>query len=126
MTYTKTRFCLVAAAAALVMTPDMAFASGGIGGVAETLDGQLSSIAKLIGAVAFVLGLGLGASGLMKFRQHSDNPNAVPISQPIVRLVVASMLIALPAVLGVTMGSLLGEDPDTVTLDNSIDAITPR
>ncbi|GAB5389570.1 MAG: type IVB secretion system protein IcmD/DotP [Alphaproteobacteria bacterium] len=122
MSITSKTAALAITVLALTTAPDLAHAEG-LGGMAETLDSQLGSIAALISAVAFVLGLGLGASGLMKFRQHSDNPNAVPISQPIVRLVIAAMLVALPSVLGVGIGTFFGDDAGTVNLEDTIDVI---
>ncbi|GAB5389571.1 MAG: hypothetical protein Alpg2KO_25390 [Alphaproteobacteria bacterium] len=123
--FTRSHSVLSAVALSLVLLPDQAQA-GGVGIVAQTLMDQLGSIAALISALAFVLGLGLGASGLMKFRQHSDNPNAVPISQPLVRIVIGAMLIALPAVIGTMMGSFFDEDAPTTNLEGDIGELQPR
>jgi len=47
-----------------------------------------------------------GASGLLKFKQHSENPQGTPLSHAMVRLLVAGGLIALPAILGTSVGTL--------------------
>lgn len=127
-TLTKTRLPAFGAMAVIttvtITAPNPAHAD--ISVIADHLVSQFDSIANLIGALAFVLGLGLGASGLMKFRQHSDNPNAVPISQPLVRLVIAAMLIALPAVLGTGITTFFEEGAQTTNVRGEIGDLEVR
>ena len=101
-------FAVVAAAALAVMGPDLAHANGGILTMGDQLKTQIGSLTDLVGAAAFIVGLVFGASGLMKFKQHSENPQGTPLSHAMVRLLVAGALIALPAVLGTSVGTLFG------------------
>ena len=93
-------------AASMVIGTDALAAGGGIDDMGNRLKTQIGSLTDLIGASAFIVGLVFGASGLMKFKQHSENPQGVPISHALVRLLVAGGLIALPSVLGTSVGTL--------------------
>ena len=97
-----------AAVTAVLFVPDVAHANGGILTMGDQLRDQIGSLTDLIGAAAFIVGLVFGASGLMKFKQHSENPQGTPLSHAMVRLLVAGALIALPAVLGTSVGTLFG------------------
>ena len=107
---------LVAATTAIaVIVPDVAHATNGIAGMGDQLREQIGSLTDLIGAASFIVGLVFGASGLMKFKQHSENPQGTPLSHAMVRLLVAGALIALPAVLGTSVGTLFGTAPSSTT-----------
>ena len=102
-------FAVALAAGFAVVAPDLAHANnGGILGMGDQLRNQIGSLTDLVGAVAFVVGLVFGASGLLKFKQHSENPQGTPLSHAMVRLLVAGGLIALPAILGTSIGTLFG------------------
>lgn len=90
----------------LFLLSDFAFAAETIGDVAIHVKSSFNALKKLIIAVAYVSGVGFGLIGTMKFKAHKDNPTQVPLSQPIVLLVVAAALLHLPAVLG-TAGQTL-------------------
>mgnify|MGYP001228834764 CR=1 FL=1 len=92
-------------AVSLMVLPEVAHANG-IAGMGNQLRDQIGSLTDLIGAASFIVGLVFGASGLMKFKQHSENPQGTPLSHAMVRLLVAGALIALPAVLGTSVGTL--------------------
>ena len=97
---------LVASFSALAFVPEAQAGGGGIADMGDRLRDQIGSLTDLIGAAAFIVGLVFGASGLMKFKQHSENPQGTPISHAMVRLLVAGALIALPSVLGTSVGTL--------------------
>ncbi len=113
----KKNLGLTLALTALVVTlPSVALANGGgIETMGDQLKTQIGSLTDLIGAASFVVGLVFGASGLMKFKQHSENPQGTPLSHAMVRLVVAGALIALPAVLGTSVGTLFANGPSSTT-----------
>ena len=117
-------YIIAGLAVALVVTaPSIALANAqGIEGMGDQLRDQIGSLTDLIGAASFIVGLVFGASGLMKFKQHSENPQGTPLSHAMVRLLVAGALIALPAVLGTSVGTLFGAanntDSDGAGLEN--------
>ena len=81
-------------------------ASGGVGGIAKTVTTNLASIANLIGAAAYVAGIAFALTGLMKFKAHKDNPQQVPLSQPIVLIMISAGLIFLPSMITAAGGTL--------------------
>ncbi len=79
--------CLVSAGVAFAATPS------GVGAVALNVVGNMSGIAKLITAGAYVAGFGFVVAAIVKFKAHKDNPTQVMISMPIALLFVGAALI---------------------------------
>tara|TARA_Y100000588_G_scaffold366218_1_gene431675 strand:+ start:2103 stop:2480 length:378 start_codon:yes stop_codon:yes gene_type:complete len=114
-------------AVSLMVLPEVAHANGaGIAGMGDQLRDQIGSLTDLIGAASFIVGLVFGASGLMKFKQHSENPQGTPLSHAMVRLLVAGALIALPAVLGTSVGTLFSNATSTDATGNSLTSINSQ
>ncbi len=80
--------------------------SGGVGAIAKNVTTNLASIANLIGAAAYVSGIAFALMGLMKFKAHKDNAQQVPLSQPIVLIMIAAGLIFLPSMITAAGGTL--------------------
>ena len=59
---------------------------------------SLEEIPGLITGVAYMLGLLMGVGGLLKIKEHVEEPSRTPKKDGIVRLVVGGMLFALPTV----------------------------
>lgn len=85
-----------------------AYAVSGIGGVAASVTSNLADIAKLITAASYVGGMAFVVAGIMKLKQHKDNPTQVPISTGIVFIFIGSALIFLPTIFTVTGSTLFG------------------
>ncbi len=69
--------------------------------VNNLLDQMITSINRTPGfitAVAYVLGLVAGVGGLLKLREHVENPEQVPLREAVIRFVVGGALFALPIV----------------------------
>ena len=96
-----------------------------IGDMASGLQTQAGDIADLIGAAAFLLGICIGIVGLMKFRQHSQNPNdpSARLSTAFTLVFVGAALVAIPTTLGVGVGSLFGSGATNVSVDGSLRSI---
>ena len=96
-----------------------------IGDMASSLQTQAGDIADLIGAAAFLLGICIGIVGLMKFRQHSQNPNdpSARLSTAFTLVFVGAALVAIPTTLGVGVGSLFGSGATNVSVDGSLRSI---
>lgn len=78
-----------------------------IGTVAANLTGTFANIAKLITALSYIAGLGFGIGSILKFKQHKDNPQQIPVGTPIALLFVAAALLFLPSVFQIA-GATLG------------------
>lgn len=84
--------------------------SGGssIGTIATNITGSFAGIAKLITAAAYIAGVGFALSSILKFKQHKDNPQQVPIGTPIALLFIAAALIFLPTIFGIANQTIFG------------------
>ncbi|MDR3492500.1 MAG: type IV secretion protein IcmD [Gammaproteobacteria bacterium] len=93
-----------------VGTVAFAAASGtaGIGSIASNVTGNLTSIAKLITALSYVMGMAMAVASIVKFKAHKDNPTQVPIGTPIALLFVAAALIFVPSVFKTSGATLFG------------------
>lgn len=91
-----------AALTAFMLGEMEALAAGGkgIGDTAKGVNEQLEGVSDLIIAGSFLSGLILSAAGLMKLKQAADTQGQqVPYSHGIVRLVVGSGLVSVPAII---------------------------
>lgn len=104
---------LYATTTALAAMTTTANAENNVGDVAEKLTGQLSSIGALVGGGAFLGGIFFIATGLFKLKQAADTQGQqVKYGDGVWRLALGSALVALPAVMGVGVGTFFGEDVD--------------
>ena len=96
-----------------------------IGDMASELQSQVGDIADLIGAAAFLLGIGIALLGLLKFRQHAINPNdpSARLSTAFTLVFVGAAMVAIPTTLGVGIGSLFGNGTANVSVDGSLRTI---
>ena len=79
-----------------------------IGGMASSIAGSFTSLAKLITAGSYLAGLGFSVGAIMKFKQHKDNPTQIPIGTPIALVFIAAALLFLPTILGVAGATMFG------------------
>ncbi len=79
-----------------------------IGNVASLVTQSFTSLAQLITASSYLAGLGFSIGAIMKFKQHKDNPTQIPVGTPIALLFIASALLFLPSILGITGNTLFG------------------
>lgn len=95
-----------------------AFAQSGgqdIGGAADNVFTQLSSIADVITAGVFLAGLGIAAASAFKFKAHSENPQQVTLKVPLMYAFVAALCIGLPAYLNMSRSTIFeGEDGNSM------------
>lgn len=79
-----------------------------LGGMASSITKSFTNLAKLITAGSYLAGLGFSVGAIMKFKQHKDNPTQIPIGTPIALVFIASALLFLPTILGVTGQTMFG------------------
>jgi len=84
-----------------------------IGGMASSIIGSFTNLAKLITAGSYLAGLGFAVGAIMKFKQHKDNPTQITIGTPIALTFVAASLLFLPTILGVTGSTMFGSSGQT-------------
>lgn len=69
-----------------------------INSILESIKDSIDRIPGLIAAVAYLLGLLLGFLGVLKLREHVENPDQVALKEPVIRLLTAGALFALPTI----------------------------
>ena len=84
-----------------------------IGGMAANMTNTFSQITKLLTAGSYISGIAFSIGALMKFKQHKDNPQSVPIGTPVSLIFIAAALLFLPSILSVTGESLFGTGAST-------------
>lgn len=67
--------------------------------IAENITLSIGGIPGLISGVAYVVGLILAVLGIMKIKDHVENPTQTPLKDGVIRLVVGGGLFALPIIL---------------------------
>jgi intracellular multiplication protein IcmD len=91
-----------------------------LGTVASNITDSMASLAKLISAMSYVLGMGFAVGAVFKFKAHKDNPTQIPVGTPIALIFIAAVLIFLPSIFDVAGTTLFGSDAQVadVTGDN--------
>ncbi len=106
-----------ATAVGLVMTTGLALAQvRDLGGIAQSLSTQTTQFATLLSILSFVIGVGMGIAGFMKFKQNAQNPNdpSAKISTAFILIFVGAGLVALPAVFGSGLQTIFGGQSGTI------------
>ena len=84
-----------------------------VGQMASSIYGTFTNLAKLVTAGSYLTGLGFSIGAIMKFKQHKDSPNQVPIGTPIALVFIAAALLFLPTILGVAGSTMFGASGGT-------------
>lgn len=113
MTQTIQRLSQIAIGLALTLLATTVLADGGGGGqdiaaVATAVTKQANAVATLINVAAYVAGVGFALAGVLQFKAHKDNPQQVPLSKPIVLIIVAACLLFLPSIMSIAGQSIFG------------------
>jgi len=78
--------------------------------VATSITTQVNAIANLLSISAYIAGIGFTLSGILQFKTHKENPQQVPLSKPVVMIIIAAALLFLPTVLTIAGNSLFGHN----------------
>ena len=89
------------------------------GEVADNVRGQVGEFADLLGAAAFLVGIGLVVFGIFTLYKHSKNPQdpSSKLSTAMMLLIAGGAMIAVPTVAGVGVTSLFGTGAQVVKTD---------
>jgi len=78
----------------------------GLGGVICTLFGSTSPTASFLTAIAYLFGLIVGVWGILKIKDHVENPSQTTIWDPVAKLATAGGFFALPYVTNVAYNTV--------------------
>lgn len=93
--------------AAMLFVPADAHAQG-IGDMFGNIVNSFGTIPNILTTIAYVSGVFLAVQSMVKFKQHGDAPNQVPISEPVKRLLAGGMFLALPMSLRAAHDTIYG------------------
>jgi hypothetical protein len=97
---------LILLAAALATSPAMA--QDVVSDIAINIVDSGSHLPALVSASAYLIGLALGVLGVMKIRDHVENPSNAPLRSGFARLFIGGALLALPTVYTAMIDSIDG------------------
>ena len=124
MKLTKLAFwALVSFWAVLVGFPELAQAAppppppGGasVGDMMTNLHVAMRKVPNILTTIAFIGGIALAVTGVLKLKNHVDNPQQVPLSDGIKRLIAGGAFLGLPVTTNVIKGSIFGSDTGEIS-----------
>ncbi len=83
---------------------------------------SFNAIADLLGAAAYVGGVGFTAAGVVKFKQHRDNPAQVSIATPITYITIGALLVFLPNLIQLTRQTIFTQTNSDAGKIRSLDS----
>lgn len=100
-TKTKTSYYKLGAAmtAGMLATSGSAQAANNFGSIASNINVSISSLPGLISALAYLFGVLLAVLGIMKIKDHVENPTQTPLKDGAIRLAAGGALFAVPIIL---------------------------
>jgi len=114
---------LLVAGSAILLSPELATAaassitgSNTLGDVAKNAQKSLGPIMKLVTGGAYVAGAAFGASSLMGLKQHAENPQQMPLKQPLTKMGVAAGLSYLGYFIGAGGATMFGSGQSAGTV----------
>jgi len=94
-----------------------------IGDLSNNIKTAFGPVADLIGTVVFIIGLGMGAMGVHKFRQNQQSHQSGGLGEAASLVAVGSMLVALPLVLGVGVTTIFSSSGSALTATSGMQSI---
>ncbi len=98
LTYYKLGAAMTAGAIASSATSAYAAAGGAnnFSSIAQNITTSIASIPGLLTALCYLFGLLLGVLGVLKIKDHVENPTQTPLKDGAIRLAAGGILFALP------------------------------
>lgn len=86
--------------AGMIMDTKSAVAAGtnDFSKIAENISVSIASLPGLISGVAYLIGVLIGVLGILKIKDHVENPTQTPLKDGVIRVVAGGGLFALPIV----------------------------
>lgn len=84
-------------AAGYMMTTSQAHANN-FSSIASNIVTSIGSLPALLSALSYMFGILLGVLGIMKIKDHVENPGQTPIKDGAIRLAAGGALLALPII----------------------------
>lgn len=79
-----------------LLTASSADAANNFSNIAENITGSIEELPGLVTALSYMIGLLMGVLGVMKIKDHVENPTQTPMKDGAIRLAAGGALFALP------------------------------
>lgn len=86
----------------------MAQSGQSLSDIVGTVQDNILTLGPLLTIVSYIAGVAFAIAGIVKFKAHKDNPTQVPLSQPIVYLLVGAGLLFLPSIMSSAGSTVFG------------------
>lgn len=83
--------------------------SSNISAIASNLQQNFAALPALASIVAYLLAVVLTVSGLLKMKEHVEQPEQITLKEPVIRLGVAGALFSAPAIAGAMQRTISGD-----------------
>ncbi|MFA7276858.1 MAG: hypothetical protein WC043_08655 [Pseudobdellovibrionaceae bacterium] len=74
-------------------------ATTGFQTILDNITDQISDLPGFITAIAYIIGVLFAVLGILKIKDHVENPSQTPLREGVIRLAVGGMLFTLPLIL---------------------------
>tara|TARA_R110002072_G_scaffold268814_1_gene427882 strand:+ start:898 stop:1284 length:387 start_codon:yes stop_codon:yes gene_type:complete len=101
----------------LLVSQSAQAANNNFNSIASNINTSIASLPGLISALAYLFGVLLAVLGVMKIKDHVENPSQTPLKDGAIRLAAGGALFALPIILEAmtnTVGSGIGASTATL------------
>jgi len=96
---TKSTYYMLGAAMTVGILAKSAHAANNFGSIAVNINNSISSLPGLVASLSYLTGLLLAVLGVMKIKDHVENPSQTPLKDGAIRLLTGGMLFGLPILL---------------------------
>ena len=80
--------------------------------IAESINNNISSLPGLLSALSYLVGLVLGVLGVLKIKDHVEQPTQTPLKEGAIRLAAGGALFALPIIFEAMQSAIGGDGGD--------------
>ena len=87
--------------------------------IASNISATVTSLAKMLQAIALIAGIGFVLAAFFKFHQHKQNPTQVPISQGLTLLLIGAGLTLFPVLIPTAGSVITGSTNDIASVSGS-------
>lgn len=84
--------------------------------VTSNIKASAAGLPDLIATAAYIAGIGLGVAGILKLKEHVDNPTTAPLKAGLIRLGAGGGLLTLPYITNAMIGSVGEKSTNKVVL----------
>ncbi len=88
--------------------------------ISDNITTSIAGLPGLLAGVSYMIGILLGVLGILKIKDHVENPTSVKLQEGAIRLVAGGGLFALPIVFEAMQGSVGadGAGPEAITINS--------